>query len=296
MLTGLVPVLLTPMTKSSDLDYDGLENLVRYLSEHKITSVWALGSAGEEINIGLEKKIAFARAVSDVCEEYKLSPLVGTGCVSLEDHYRFIDETSDCKFNGIHVLPYDLKMGKGRTINLYTSLANYSPWPVWMYHNPKRGRSFELSTVEELSAHVNIGGIKFGGYNLSDITKCFMLKSERFDVVAAGSGQLFACLALGADAHTTSEGCVYPYLFNEIIRLFKAQDYDLALELQRRWITLNATINRTDNGEHAAEEKYLLSRLGICSDYVNQNYITYPKENREHLDIFHSRVMDLCDF
>ena len=293
MLKGLIPVLLTPMTAKHEIDDVGLGRLFEYLFSNNITGVWALGSASEEINIGFEKKIQVANLVSEFCENKNFKVIMGTGCVSLDDHFKFIDMTSSCQFTGIHILPYDLKMGQARVINLFEKIADYSPWPVWMYHNPKRGRAFEFETINVLSKHHNIGGIKIGGYNLTEISRCFDLKSGNFEVVAAGSGQLYSCLALGAEAHTSSEGCVYPELFSRIFALFRKGNLTEALKLQKQWVELNSKVIRTSNGEHAAEEKFLLSLLGICDPFVNPNYEVYPKEHRAHLIQTHQDILQL---
>ena len=296
MLEGLIPVLLTPMKNDFSVDQDGLNNLIDYLDNHRVKGLWALGSASEEINIGFEKKVQVARLINDACQESQMKVIMGSGNVSLDDHYRFIERTADCNFDGLHVLPYDLKMGVSRTINLFEKIAERSPWPVWLYHNPKRGRSFEISTVQELSEHENIGGIKIGGYNLTEITKCFMLRNSNFDVIAAGSGQIFSCLSLGAKAHTTSEGCVYPSVFQKIISLYEDDKKEKALFLQNEWLKLNSRIKRTSNGEHCAEEKYFLSLMGICEEWVNENYETYPKIWRSELESIHEEIMKLCEF
>ncbi len=293
MLKGLIPVLLTPMLKDHKVDPNGMKKLINYLASHNLDGLWALGSASEEINIGFSQKIKVAKLINKF-NKNKMKIIMGSGCVSLDDHYRFIDETAECKFYGLHILPYDLKMGKSRTINLFEKIAERSPWPVWMYHNPKRGRAFELETIREISQHHNVGGIKIGGYNLTDISKCFMLKSSEFDVVAAGSGQLYACLALGAEAHTTSEGSVYPQIFKKIFELFQSNHLDEALSLQRKWMLLNAKVPRTSNGEHCAEEKYFLHKLEICQRWVNENYEIHTEEETVKLDKIHSEIMLLC--
>ena len=296
MLNGIVPVLLTPMLEDHTIDEQGLERLMRHLDAHGISALWALGSASEEINIGFHKKIQVAKTIDTINSYLEKTIIIGSGAVSLDDHYRFLDETATCKFDGFHVLPYDTKMGKSRVINLFTRLADRSPWPVWMYHNPKRGRPFEIDTIKELSFHPNIGGIKMGGYNLTELTQCFMLRRDDFDVVAAGSGQLYQCLCMGAKAHTTSEGSVYPQLFQKIKNLFDQGQLDQARNLQNTLIKLNSQIIRTQNGEHCAEEKYLLHLQGICGPSVNSNYEVYPEELRAGLKALHSKIRKICDF
>lgn len=294
MLKGLIPVLLTPMLKNHEIDHAGLEKLINFLRSNKIEGLWALGSASEEINIGFNKKIEVAKSIDKFSKNIKV--IIGTGCVSLDDHYNFIDQVHSCHFYGIHVLPYDLKMGQSRVISLFTKIAERSPWPVWMYHNPKRGRSFEIETVKILSEHENIKGIKVGGYDLTMITKCFNLKNKNFDVIGSGSGQLYSCLCLGAKAHTTSEGCIYPRLFQNIIELFNKGKIKKSLDLQNRWISLNSKVPRTSNGEHCAEEKYFLSKLNICKKHVNENYEEVSKKNLKTLDKLHKEILKNCKF
>lgn len=279
MLNGLIPVLLTPMKENSTLDEAGLERLIEYVIAGGAGGIWALGSAAEEINIGFEQKVEIALAIDRIVAG-RIPVIMGTGAVSIYDHKAFLDKTSVASFAGVHLLPFDLKMGKSRTINLFETISDYSPCPVWMYHNPKRGRPFEISTIEELSQHDNIGGIKIGGYNLSELTRAFMLRRSDFDVVAAGSGQVYQAMTLGAKAHTTSEGSVLPGVFKRIIDLYNAGDHAGSLALQQKWILLNAQIPRTDNGEHAAEEKFMLSTMGICEDWVNPNYSRLSPEQQ----------------
>lgn len=271
MLKGLVPVVLTPMLQNGDLDEGGFENLTSHLLNANVGGLWALGSAAEEINLGLAQKLKVAK-LFDKLVGNKSPVIIGTGMTSIYDHYKFLDEISECDFAGVHILPYDTKMGRGRTVNLFSSLAERSSHPIWLYHNPKRARPFEIDLVSELASHENIAGIKVGGYDLTFLTRCFMLKNSDFDVIGAGSGQLYQCLALGAEAHTTSEGSLFPNLFSKIFTLFNAGERSKAWELQKRWITLNSLMPRTDNGEHAAEEKFMLSLMGVCQEWVNPNY------------------------
>lgn len=294
MLKGLVPVLLTPMLKNHEIDHDSLNKLINYLKHYKVGGLWALGSASEEINIGFNKKIEVAKSINKFNKNIKI--IIGTGCVSIDDHYRFIDQIDHCDFHGIHVLPYDLKMGMSRVINLFTKVAEKSPWPVWMYHNPKRGRPFEIETIKILSQHKNIRGIKVGGYDLTMLTKCFNLKNKSFDVIGSGSGQLYSCLCLGAEAHTTSEGCVYPKLFQNIIKYFNRGQVKKSLILQNKWNAINLKVPRNSNGEHCAEEKYFLSKLNICKKYVNANYEHSTKSEIKILNKIHKDIIKLCEY
>ena len=59
---------------------------------------------------------------------------------------------------------------------------------------------------------------------------------------------------------------------------------------------INSRITRTSNGEHSAEEKYLLSLLGICEQWVNENYEVYPIHLQKDLKKIHHEILELCEY
>lgn len=271
LLKGIIPIQIVPMLENHDIDLDGIHRYVAFLRSSNVGGLWVLGSASEDINISFNKRLQIVRET--VIATQKAFPLiVGTGLTAFEDILNFADKISDLEIHGIHLLPYDVKMGEKRIIDLICNLAERLPFPLWLYHNPKRGRWITDYIIREVKEHPNVGGIKVGGYNLSEMTQTLTHRSSSFDVVGAGGGQLFQMLSLGAEAHTTSEASVYPERFLRIFELFNAGRIDEARELQFEMIRLSKALPRTDNGEHSAEEKYMLSLRGICGEAVNPGY------------------------
>lgn len=281
-LKGVVPVLLTPLTETQEPDPNGIGRLVDFLVEAGVGGLWALGSASEDLNLSLAHRLIIVRETARA-NQGRVPLIPGTGLTAMEDILRFFDEVADLDIAGIHLLPYDTKMGESRMIHFFTALAERAPVPLWLYHNPKRGRPITNTVIGEVKQHPNINGIKVGGYNLSEMTSAMMHRSDDFDVIGAGSGQLFTMLCLGAQAHTTSDASAIPELFLEICRFFEQGDLAEARHRQFELIRLSRNFPRTDNGEYAAEEKFILSLRGICGDQVNPLYRRLNEDEKQHL-------------
>ena len=218
-LKGIIPVLLTPFDKKNRIDIDSLKKLINFLIKKRVGGFLALGSAAEDINISFDDRLKLARSIN-IFTNQKIPIVMGSGCTSVWDILHFFSELKDLDFHGVHVLPHDEKMGDLRLLKFYNFLADNLPFPLWMYHNPKRGKSIPFKIMKELSKHPNINGIKVGGYDLPLLTKSLTLRNNSFDVVGAGGGQLFQMLSMGAKAHTTSEASVFPEEFINIMTLF----------------------------------------------------------------------------
>jgi dihydrodipicolinate synthase/N-acetylneuraminate lyase len=270
------------MHEDGNPDVDGIHRLVDFLVNKEVGGLWALGSASEDINMSLKERLLVARETASATRG-RIPLIVGTGLTAIGDILDYVEKLSDLDLYGVHVLPYDLKMGDARLVHLIHTLADRFPFPLWLYHNPKRGRPITDLIIREVKDHPNVGGIKVGGYNLSELTGALMHRSPSFDVIGAGGGQFFQMLALGADAHTTSEASVYPERFVNLYRAFKAGRIDEARQMQFDLIRLSRRFPRTENGEYCAEEKYMLSLRGICHEGVNPLYRTLRDDEKVRL-------------
>jgi len=64
-ITGILPVVVTPMHENGDLDLGGLEKLLQYLMEKEIGGFWVLGTSSEDMNLTFEKRLTVARRTAE---------------------------------------------------------------------------------------------------------------------------------------------------------------------------------------------------------------------------------------
>lgn len=270
-LKGVSPVLVTPMLADGEPDREGIFRLVNFLIDAGVEGFWAMGSASEDLNMSDEGRLAAVRWIAEAVDG-RVTVLVGAGKTRMDDVVRFAEQVANLKIQGLHVLYLDQKQGDTRMIAELIRLADRCPLPVWLYHNPKRGKTVSPDVIRAVRDHPNMAGMKVGGYALSEMTTALLLGTADFQVVGAGGGQMFTMLCLGAEAHTASTACLWPEEYVRLLKLFQKGDLAGAREQQFRLIHLDRSLPRTDNGEFAAEEKYILSLRGLCDDHVNTAY------------------------
>lgn len=274
MIKGIIPVLLTPMLENGEIDEKSLEKLVEFLLTKNIAGIWGIGSASEDIHISRANRIKIIKKI-DATVKGKIPVIAGTGMTNINEIIQFSIEIEDCEIAGIHALFFDNELGESRMISEMIRLADNIKFPVWLYHNPWRGRLITPGIIMELRDHPNIHGIKIGGHDLTIMTRALMFQTPEFQVIGAGGGQLFSMFQLGAKAHTASDACVWPEEFNKLYTMLSNGDIEAARKQQFKMIKLASmfpTQPELDNGEKAAEEKFILSVRGICKEFVNPAY------------------------
>lgn len=282
-LQGIVPVMVTPMVEGGEPDEDGIHRLVNYLIEKGVHGFFILGSASEDINMSWESCVRTVRATVEAVKG-RVPILTGTGLTRVNDILKFIDEISGLGLYGIHVLYLDPKPGDKRMIAEVTRLADHSEYPIWLYHNPKRGKPVSLEVIKGVRDHPNVQGIKLAGYNLTEMILASIYQTPDFQAIGSGGGQCFMTLCLGYEAHTASDACCWPEEFIKIYNLFQEGKLSEARELQFRLIQMTRSLARTDNGEYAAEEKYILSLRNICHEWVNPAYRILTDAEKEQVN------------
>jgi 4-hydroxy-tetrahydrodipicolinate synthase len=282
-LEGIVPVLLTPLTKDEKIDSIGLKKLLNYLMEKKIGGIWALGTGSEDMNLTFEKRLQIAQMV---CESVanKMPVILGAGFFAMEDILNFIKETEHLEFDAYHVMPYHPLLSLDRLEWFYNRIADKCLKPLWMYTSGNWSRSITPRFVENLKQHPNIAGIKFSNKDAVALTKVINLADDSFQVITAVAAQLFACMSIGSKAHTSSLGSCLPDVLIDIYDTFQKGKIEEALEKQNKLNKFLEELTKNtkmDNFLQAADEKYILKLKGICDEYVTSYY---RKINKKEMD------------
>jgi len=282
ILKGVIAVLPTPLDAKENIDEVGIRSVINFLSPFNIP-IFALGSAGEGMNLTLDDRIIASKAIARA-NNGKNTVLIGGGTFGLKDSLNFIDAISSEKIDGIHVIPYDNKISPYNIKNFYKELADNSPLPIWIYQNTTRTNGIPIDVVSELSLHPNIHGIKIAGFDLR-LNQSFMtLNSDEFQVFGSADSQFFSFICHGLQASSSSSAACFPELFLYLYNCIMSNDLNHAQEVNKIISRFLKTLPRgayKDNGESAAEVKYLLSLRGICSEYVAKPYRIQNVEEKE---------------
>lgn len=284
-LEGIVPVMVSPLLSDGSADRESISRLVDHVVNNGCGGLWLLGSTGEDVNLAWDtrKQIIHYTASSN---RGRVPLITGTGCASVSECLSFVDSITSDNIAGIHLLYQDHKQSDLSAVKQIQLFAEQSPYPIWLYHNPKRGKPLSEQMLRELREHEKIVGMKVGGYSLTEMINAVLLQRDDFQVIGAGGGQFFTMLSLGCSAHTASEACSRPAFFQGIYNSYVNGDICKAREQQFRLIEFNRSYLKTafgDNGESSAEEKFILSTLGICQEFVNPAYRTLNNDEKKSI-------------
>ena len=185
--------------------------------------IFALGSAGEGMNLTFEDRVIVARKMAEV-NDGRVPLLIGAGSFSVKEALKFIDAVADCKLDGVHVIPYDSKVSGDAVETLYSEIADRSPVPIWLYQNTTRTNGIPLDTVEKLRNHRNIKGCKVAGFDLRLNQSFLALNREDFQVIGSADSQFFTFMCLGASASTTSVAACFPEMIKYLYQTISKND------------------------------------------------------------------------
>lgn len=280
-IEGVMAVVPTPLTGEEDADLDGIERLIDFLAGHGL-SLFALGSAGEGMNLTFKTRVAVARKMAEV-NAGRVPLLMGGGGFSVRDVLEFIDAVADCPIDGIHVIPYDKKVSGAAVESLYRGIADRSPLPIWLYQNTTRTSGIPIEVVKSLRSHPNIHGVKLAGFDLR-VNQGFMdLDSPDFQVFGSADSQMFSFFCHGLAASSSSSAACFPELFKDLYAAIQSDSLRVARAKNRQAMAFLKRLPRGaywHNGESAAEVKYQLLLRGICGERVARPFREQTEEEK----------------
>ncbi|MCG8509603.1 MAG: dihydrodipicolinate synthase family protein [Rhodospirillales bacterium] len=261
-------VVPTPLTADESADLDGAERVTDFLASRDV-ALFALGSAGEGMNLTEEVRVQTARRMAEVNDGRTLL-LVGAGAFSVKQALTLIDKIADTKIDGVHVIPYDGKVSGEAVEAMYLAIADRSPLPLWLYQNTTRTNGIPLETVKRLREHPNIAGCKLAGVDLRLNQRFIALQTPQFQIVGAADAQFFTFACLGLCCHSSSTISYFPELFIDLYETIQNGELVAAREKNRAVMKFVARVPKgayQHNGESTAEAKYILSLRGMCQPH-----------------------------
>jgi 4-hydroxy-tetrahydrodipicolinate synthase len=258
---GIVPVLVTPVDESGQLDERGLKNLVDYYISKKVSGLWVLGTGGEDMGLSFSQRLKVAEIVSDMAGD-KLKLVVGTSFYSVEESREFLAQTRDMNFSAYHAMPYHPKVSSSQILTWYSKLADAAEKPFWAYTSGNWAQHISPSMISTLKKHGNFEGVKYSTSNSVDLQAVSHLNDDNFQVISAVVKTYFYSLCLGLEAATSVEASLFIDEIRAVETAFLNGDLSSARKAQAELMDALSypSPSAKDNFLRVAELKYLLSK------------------------------------
>lgn len=284
-LRGIIPPLVTPLSRRDELDSDGLGRLIEHLIDGGVSGVFILGTTGEAPSLSYRLRRQLIREVTESVA-HRIQVLVGVTDTAFVESVELAKHAAECGADAVVLTtPYYFPAGQTELESYIRNIAPELPLPLVLYNMPQLTKVwFEIETLKRLADIESIIGIKDSSGDLNYFAEVCGLKSIRPDwsIMIGPEAMLGEAMARGGDGAVAGGANVLPRLFVDRYRAIIADDQAKADTAQKK-IALFQKIY--DVGKYASRHikatKCGLSLTGICGDLPADPFHPFHAPERE---------------
>ena len=237
---GAGVAIVTPMTKTGEVNYEKLGELLDYQIENGTDSIIICGTTGEASTLSHEEHLETIRYAIDKVAN-RVPVVAGTGSNCTETAVYLSQEAEKYGADGLLLVsPYYNKATQKGLIAHFTKIANSVKIPVILYNIQGRtGVNITPETIAYLVHNVeNIVAVKEASGNISQVAKIAQLCGDAIDIYSGNDDQIVPLLSLGGKGVISVLSNIAPRETHEIVAKFMEGDLAGSLELQLKAIPL----------------------------------------------------------
>ena len=234
-LTGCGTALVTPFTRTGDVDEAALRRLVEWQIAEGVHFLVPCGSTGEAATMTTAEQRRVVEVTVDVAEG-RVPIVAGAGS---NDTARAIALSREMKAAGathlLHVSPAYNKPPQRGIIAHFRAIADAVDLPIVVYNVPGRTASnVEARTTLALADHPNIVAVKEASGNLAQVTDILRNRPSTFSVLSGDDAMTLAIMAAGGEGVISVASNATPRLVARLVDLCAAGDFAEARALAMR--------------------------------------------------------------
>lgn len=265
-LRGTGIAMVTPFTKSGQVDVPALEKLVNFVIDGGVNYIVVLGTTAESATLTKDEKELVKKTITGA-NAGRVPLVLGLGGNNTQEVVREIEKTDFSDFCAIlSVCPYYNKPSQEGIFEHFSTIASACPIPVILYNVPGRtGVNMSPQTTIALSKCQNIIGIKEASGNVEQFMRIVQGAPSDFLVISGDDMTSMATTLLGGDGVISVIGQAIPHQFSKMIKLALDGSCSSANALQYKLMDSFSLIFKEGN---PVGIKAMLSLQGICSPFV----------------------------
>ncbi len=282
VLKGTGVAIVTPFLADSNVDYAALEKIINSIIEGGVNYIVSLGTTGETPTLTKSEKLEIVAFTSKVINK-RVPLVVGIGGNATDILCEEIS-SFDCK-DAVAILsaaPYYNKPSQEGFIQHYTAVANASKLPIIMYNVPGRtGRNMEVHTIETLSQHKNIAGIKEAANSMSQSLQILKRVSKDFLVVSGDDDLVVPQIAIGMHGVISVAANCFPSEFSTMINAALQGDVQKANSINNKLLKAYELLFVENN---PAGVKYFLYKKELLLNKLRLPLVPLSKDVQQEID------------
>ncbi|MFL0436764.1 4-hydroxy-tetrahydrodipicolinate synthase [Bacillus pumilus] len=242
---GIIPAILTPLTKGEQFHSEVTKQLVNRLIDSGVHGIFALGTNGEFHLFSEEEKLQIAETVVNAVGG-RVPVFIGAGENSTEATISLSNKLADLGVDVLSIItPYFVAPTQEELYEHFRHISENVNIPILLYNIPSRtGVSLAPETVARLSILPNVLGIKDSSGNIENI-KAYLdvTKDEDFVVLAGTDSLILETLKLGGAGAVAATANVLPETVVGLYESFQKGEFNQSEHLQQQLQPLRATFS-----------------------------------------------------
>lgn len=237
---GLLPAMITPLTKDFKPNEKALRKLVDYLIDGGVHGIFALGTTGEFYGLTQDEYKQVLEITMDQTAG-RVPVYAGASAITTKEVIALTQTASDLGVDAISVLtPFFIGVNQNELYNHFEAVAKSTDTPILLYDNkPKTNVTIAPKTAAKLADINNIIGIKDSTGDLTNTIEHIRLTKEKdFHVMLGRDSLIYAGMCNGAAGAVAACGNVAPKLCADIYNKYIAGDLEGAYEAQLKLVPL----------------------------------------------------------
>ena len=278
-LHGIVVPIVTPLTPDAEIDYPSTEKLVEHLIAGGVHGVFALGTTGEAQSLSAQQRADFATFVGQKIAG-RVPYIVGVSDTSIADSVALAKTAQAAGACGVVATPpYYYAPAQNDMVNWFTSLADASPIPVYLYNMPSHVKvNIAPETAAKLAKHPNIKGLKDSSHNMTYFQSLSYLTREEEDFVlfVGPEEQTAQAVLMGGAGGVNGGANMFPELYVKSYNAAREGNVEEMRKCQKAILHISTAIYNVDG--YLPGLKGALELLGLCGRTLALPYTAMPEE------------------
>jgi 4-hydroxy-tetrahydrodipicolinate synthase len=280
--TGLGTALVTPFTKSGEMD----EKAVRRLGRRQIDSgthfLVPVGTTGENPTLDIAERLRMIEILADEAKG-QVPVLAGCGGYNTREIVHLAKDMQKAGADGLlSVTPYYNKPTQEGIVEHFKAIAGATPLPIVLYNIAGRtGVNIETPTVVRLSQVPSIVGVKEASGSLSQM--CDVLRSvpSGFLVLSGDDALTLPVMAVGGRGVISVVSNQIPKEMSQMVEAAERNDFAAARAIHSRFIDL-MQINFIES--NPGPVKYAMAAMGLLEEAYRLPIVPPQQESKAKID------------
>jgi 4-hydroxy-tetrahydrodipicolinate synthase len=276
--TGVGTALVTPFTRSGELDEKAVRRLGRRQIDAGIHFLVPCGTTGENPTLSLAERLRIVEILVDEAGG-KVPVLAGAGGDHTQEVIHLAHEMAKAGAQGLlSVTPYYNKPTPDGLFEHYRAIAESTPLPVIVYNVPGRtGVNVDVPTLVRMAAIPNIVGVKEASGNVTQMCEICRAVPPDFLVLSGDDALTLPLMAVGGRGIVSVASNEIPAEMVQMVEAAERNDFAAARAVHARMLPL-MMINFVES--NPVPVKAAMAAMGLIEEIYRLPMVSPRAESR----------------